>query len=73
MPLKSDVDRWRWKKDASKGIRRDVNKEGCDSRLRVLGAAGLSSGFASSHFDGFGIWLLKKDGVDESELMVVDV
>jgi hypothetical protein len=26
-----------------------------DSRLRVLGAAGLSSGFASSHFDGFGI------------------
>jgi hypothetical protein len=30
-----------------------VNKEGCDSRLRVLGAAGLSSGFASSHFDGF--------------------
>ena len=50
-----------------------VNKEGCDSRLRVLGAAGLSSGFASSHFDGFGIWLLKKDGVDESELMVMDV
>jgi hypothetical protein len=46
---------------------------GCDSRLRVLGAAGLSSGFASSHFDGFGIWLLKKDGVDESELMVMDV
>jgi hypothetical protein len=26
-------------------------------RLRVLGAAGLSSGFASSHFDGFGFGL----------------
>jgi hypothetical protein len=25
--------------------------------LRVLGAAGLSSGFASSHFDGFGFGL----------------
>lgn len=28
---------------------------GCNSRLGVLGAAGLSSGFASSHFEsGFG-------------------
>jgi hypothetical protein len=52
------------KKDASKVSKvQGVNKGGCDSRLRVLGAAGLSSGFASSHFDGFGFVWWEKMGL----------
>jgi len=45
------------KKTRPRRPRCGVNNGRSDSRLRVLGAAGLSSGFASSHVDGFGfVW-----------------
>ena len=50
--------------------------EEVDLRLRVLGAAGLSSGFASSHFDGcIGVVemveLMELNGVDVLVVIVV--